>query len=355
MGMPANRSIRFVASLNACLRLPALWLRSARQCALQLIFWNLACLLLSPTASAQEKLSLTHADTTVADYHDWYQVEIIIFANKNPAGNNEIPPFKQRYYPASMYSVAAPAEANWTPENAEQQAQIDAYLALFETVDQQPAPDSEPNFLFESRSRFADRAAFDAGNSPPKNSAERRTLDGFDTKVVSAALNTNRSRAYAALEPSQHELSKIARSLERSSRYRLLTHQAWRQPFTEESLAEPILIQTGMHAGDDYEVDGTLLFYRSRFLHVKADLWYTPITAEEASSQNALAPNKRRPTTNDFLANDMSKDIQPAFATRLSYQLEHARRMRSATLHYIDHPLFGILIKIEDYAGPPAR
>jgi hypothetical protein len=45
---------------------------------------------------------------------------------------------------------------------------------------------------------------------------------------------------------------------------------------------------------------------------------------------------------------EMTQQILPAF----SYQLQHSRRMRSATLHYIDHPRFGLLVQINDYAGP---
>ena len=70
-------------------------------------------------------------------------------------------------------------------------------------------------------------------------------------------------------------LDKIARSLERSGRYRVLLHQAWRQPMPEEREARAILIQAGERSGATYEIEGTLRFHLSRFLHVRTDLWFT--------------------------------------------------------------------------------
>jgi hypothetical protein len=37
-----------------------------------------------------------------------------------------------------------------------------------------------------------------------------------------------------------------------------------------------------------------------------------------------------------------------------AHQLQQSRRMRSSTLHFIDHPQFGILVKIERFDWSPA-
>ncbi|MDB9880049.1 peptidoglycan binding protein CsiV [Pseudomonadales bacterium] len=327
MGMPLKLSNKIACRLLLCLLMFSFTVQAAAE--------------QSPAIDPLNTISGSQTTSeTEVDYTDWYQVEVIIFAHKNPLSSNEMAPFKQRYYPAVMYAVAA--EAEWVPENAQQQNQIEAYLDLFSADSPAQAADSAPGFLFESRSQFLDRPVIDA--VIPLAEEVTDVTATIDTQALLAQLNDNSHQAYVALEPSQRSLNMIVRSLNRSKGYALISHQAWRQPFVGETQAAPILIQAGKHLGDYFEVDGTLTFYLSRFLHVKADLWYTPNLEQDITLTNGTGP----------LTNDINKEYQADVMAASSYQLEHSRRMRSATLHYIDHPLFGILIKIDDYTGPPA-
>ena len=327
MGMPTKLSVKIACRLLLCLPMFSFTVQAATE-----------------QSPAIEPLSTISGSPTTSetktDYTDWYQVEVIIFAHKNPLSSNEIAPFKQRYYPDVMYAVTA--EEEWAPENPQQQSQIEAYLDLFSVDSPAQTADSAPGFLFESRSQFPERPVIDA--AIPLTEAVTDVTATIDTQALLAQLNDSTHQAYVALEPSQRSLNKIVRSLNRSKDYALISHQAWRQPFVGETQAVPILIQAGKHLGDYFEVDGTLLFYLSRFLHVKADLWYTPNLEQDIALTNGTKMS----------TNDINKEYQADVMAASSYQLDHSRRMRSATLHYIDHPLFGILIKIDDYTGPPA-
>ena len=147
-------------------------------------------------------------------------------------------------------------------------------------------------------------------------------------------------------------LTTIARSLGRSSRYELLLHQAWRQPIGNKPI--PILIQTGNRYDELYEVDGTLSFSRSRFLHLRTDLWFTQFEPKFNRQQfvrmqlgDLTAQAEKYP---ELVAFERNKDTHIAVH---SHALRHSRRMRSSVLHYIDHPFFGVLVKIDNFTYSP--
>jgi hypothetical protein len=69
------------------------------------------------------------------------------------------------------------------------------------------------------------------------------------------------------LVPAETTLSGAASTLQRSGTYRVLTHRRWRQTAEEKSASKPVRLRN-----PDGQLDGTLRFYMSRFLHVDVDL-----------------------------------------------------------------------------------
>lgn len=135
-------------------------------------------------------------------------------------------------------------------------------------------------------------------------------------------------------------LSAVARQLDRSGRYRTLLLSGWRQPGYGPRRALPVHVRsdpsmalispeqasgTGfVSVGNDQTgIEGVVRVHRSRFLHVLVDLLYS---RPGASSLNAVADS--------------------AAGTPTLFRLEQTRRMRSREMHYYDHPLFGVLVKI---------
>jgi len=105
-----------------------------------------------------------------------------------------------------------------------------------------------------------------------------------------------------AIGRSAYRLSGIWQALRNSSQYRPLRHLAWTQRGRSKRSAPEILI------GEDIDSDvfGTVRMSRARFLHLDLDL----------------------------LLNTADR----------SYRFINHRRMRSNELHYIDHPMFGVLV-----------
>jgi hypothetical protein len=101
--------------------------------------------------------------------------------------------------------------------------------------------------------------------------------------------------------------------LSRSGRYRSLVHLGWRQRALSRNQALPVSI-----GGSNSEVRGTVRLYLSRFLHLETHLLY--------SSPNALGGTP--------------------------FELVESRRMRSGELHYFDHPVFGMIVRITPYQPP---
>lgn len=168
--------------------------------------------------------------------------------------------------------------------------------------------------------------------------------EGADTLDSSAA----RLGAWRLLERDRMILTDMLSRMEKAGDFRTLYHQTWIQPIRERARAFPIYIEGGNQvsaqpsispdAGQDYglpplettteeasdpvppamqsEFQGMLRLHLSRYLHVEPDLWFTRNSGEG----------------------------QPYWV-----HINQKRRMRSEELHYLDHPLFGMLVRITPY------
>lgn len=148
------------------------------------------------------------------------------------------------------------------------------------------------------------------------------------------------SRAYRRLGPGGHRLKGVWRRLARSDGYRPLFHVAWRQPSLAKRRARPVRIRSPeapepASGGEGRPaprpaVDGTVLLYSSTFLHLDADLLYYRGGAQRATPGAAPFPGE-----------DEAGDGFPTV-----FRLTQSRRMRLDELHYLDHPLIGVLVRV---------
>jgi hypothetical protein len=121
--------------------------------------------------------------------------------------------------------------------------------------------------------------------------------------------------AFRELPPDEHLLVKEAASLARRAGYRVLAHHAWLQPMEEGAAPTRVLI-VGNEGGVRDRIIGTVGIRLSRFLHTEV-MFSLPYERTGAYAH-----------------------------------LVETRRMRSEEVHYVDHPLFGALIRIEPYPQP---
>ncbi len=101
--------------------------------------------------------------------------------------------------------------------------------------------------------------------------------------------------------------------------YRVLLRKRWLLPADTQGDAKRIYLR-GVNA-EGWEVEGTLRFYQSRFLHADVELLLRE-------------PLPRRAATDD--PNAVPK----------SYRISEHRRIRSGQIDYFDHPKFGALLSV---------
>ncbi len=215
-----------------------------------------------------------------------------------------------------------------------------------------------------------------------------------------------------AKQEDEPELQPIDLKRLQKKGHRILFHGNWRQPMQERQQSRSIIIRGG-HALDPqhFELEGDIKLSLNRFLHLWPQLYLTlplpqqwqprdpetiralataqlPILEAQTLSQatfsnhtfvadavaNApLAPadsNRFQIDTetaligNTPLFDNMAKfeaplpdssaitepEIPPA--RYLTVKIDQPRRIRSGELHYLDHPLFGLLIRITPYSLP---
>lgn len=152
------------------------------------------------------------------------------------------------------------------------------------------------------------------------------------------------SNGFILLPSDTYTLTGKATALNKSGKYRVLKHMAWLQPGLAREDAIAVRINAGKNYSNEFkersfsstdfndrrlpanhpvnELDGTVKIVLGRYLHLYTDLAYRKVF--NLGSSDALGRNR-------ILAD---------------FPIETHRKMRSSTLHYIDHPYLGILIEI---------
>lgn len=144
------------------------------------------------------------------------------------------------------------------------------------------------------------------------------------------------NEAYSRLPGSELSLETLYGGLVASrGQYEPLLHLAWRQPAPQDRRTLPVYLSTGPgSSGAPPRLEGTLKLRVGRYLHAELDLLLTRLEPEAAGA---------------VPANDTGLPQGPAYR---SYRLRDHRRMRSGELHYIDHPLMGVLLLVKPHALP---
>lgn len=166
--------------------------------------------------------------------------------------------------------------------------------------------------------------------------------------------------SFQALPTSALWLATAKDILAQSGRHEIIEHLAWRQPGLDENAARPVHI----HGGADYrrstaapalpgpgyespnfygedpgpvtleQLDGTVKLALGQYLHLYTDLVLRKPVATQTIS---VGPEARRDNA------------------LYQFPVAEHRRMRSHELHYLDHPLLGILVQITPVEEPQTR
>jgi len=141
--------------------------------------------------------------------------------------------------------------------------------------------------------------------------------------------------AFRLLPSSVYKLGGVYSELRSSREYRPILHLAWQQPQLTQSRSKYVHIRKDNGTGQQADVndalvklDGVIRIRSSQFLHADVDLFYF-INELSASFINANAGSQD------------SSQIQATFV-----ELNETRRMKLNELHYFDHPVFGMFLRV---------
>jgi hypothetical protein len=333
------------------------------------------------------------------DDPNWYRVELIIFANREPqAAESETWPLLPALSYPDEWQVLSQGNTSIL---------ADRELILVPLENQLPEPGFELAWDKSVDQLLREQRRMDLYRQPRVH-----TESLFDLEIP---------KAMTSLDAEEREFASERKRLDWRDNIDVLFHESWLQPVQDRQDSTPLVIDGTPRAGDYPELQGTILLYSGRYLHIETALWLNtdgsyldndwtmprpplPVEPPEALAMEsfAVAPpwnwlgeiqtsadpaeDELQPIVlsgpvtsgrmteasleyieipEDIAVIDpeapppLSKEDLQAFLSEPEYDFRHAvlvqqkRRMRSGELHYIDHPLVGILIKVSRYEFEP--
>ncbi len=137
---------------------------------------------------------------------------------------------------------------------------------------------------------------------------------------------------YTPLPKSEWQLAAHEQRLKRSRNYRPHLHVAWRQQMTSPDKAQLLYLELPQKNAPA-KIEGTVKIGVKRYLHLETDLLLRRLEKTDPAGGRQTGMLRFGPY------------YQP-------YRLQSLRRMRSGKLHYLDHPLIGVLFIAEKYTPP---
>ncbi len=190
-------------------------------------------------------------------------------------------------------------------------------------------------------------AAANSSTQAPANPAAPPTAAETAAKAIADYVTDLQSQAYRFQPDASLLLTDQDNRLRRSNGYRVLFHRAWIQPVPDRDQSQPMLIQAGEQVGRVRRIEGVLGVTQERYLHLDALLWYAvdPVTNAESAARSESGDDVQGTGADDTSA----ANTEPGYM-----ELHEQRRMRSGELHYLDHPKFGVLVRVDPVQPPQA-
>jgi len=163
-------------------------------------------------------------------------------------------------------------------------------------------------------------------------------------------------------------LAQAAARIANAPGYRLLAHLAWREPRITEGGSEHVLVTGGASQGEHRELEGSIAITQSRFLHLDARLWLNDfgqpgepagpdavelpplpkpvvlLPPQPAIGEPGLAPAEGMAP----VPAETPLSVEPIRARRTVLLLAN-RRIAPGEVHYLDHPLLGLIVTVRPW------
>lgn len=279
----------------------------------------------------------------------WFRVELMIFSHESASAGSA-----ERWNPAPQLTY--PKTGRFLIDEAQIEKNQRAY------------PDGESTL----DARGVQTITLPSENAPATD-IPRQQAGGTDNSAATNQAGTAEEQAPitpAAFTPrplSELEFRGKAAYMQRTGRFTTLFHQTWLQPMRSEEQALPIIID---RSGDEQSwprLQGSVKFYLSRYLHIQTNLWLnTPgdyLPAQWNMPEPPIGPpsliiiEPPSAASDNYYVSDTEPSLDeagmpeivdsgPVYPWRHAILMDQKRRMRSNEVHYIDHPMLGIVVKI---------
>jgi hypothetical protein len=159
--------------------------------------------------------------------------------------------------------------------------------------------------------------------------------------------------AFRALPSNALTMSKVRGHLQNGSETTPILHLAWRQPGVPKNDAQWVNLYLPPRDGSAAQAPGSVfgLSRRTGVQNVAAGGEPALIPLDSLQEQT-FSPPALDGTVRVYLARYLHADVDLIYHRRgieTPFRLDTSRRMRSGELHYLDHPVFGVLIKVIPY------
>lgn len=304
----------------------------------------------------------------------WYQVELLIFTHEDTTTGEQWEATPDLAYPDAARFLVFPELVAARQEEHGGISEVDEFGRQFlrpvieeddvDTTGETDIPLRQPTPVVDP-------------NTPPEPEPP------VETDVLPP-----RPTPFIALPHTARELRGKAAYMQRTGLYRVLFHETWVQPILDETRALPLIIDNSGDLGDWPLLQGSIKLHIARYLHIETNLWLNtrgeylsggwrmpppplgPVSViieepepdpyfgawpelEEPLAEISASPadvEQMPPDPNSIAVPDPNsiaiEEIEPIYPYRHAVLLQQKRRMRSNELHYLDHPLLGVVVKL---------
>jgi hypothetical protein len=182
---------------------------------------------------------------------DWFRVELLVFANRD---------------------VEAAHSESWSllPELA--------YPQRLQRIQQRPyLVSAERKFELVQFDQLLPEPSFDLAW---QTTVEQLLLDYQQSQLwrrpsiqMESLFELEVPVAFVHLPSSENEFARQRKRLNVSGGIEVLLHESWLQPMRERDDSIPLQVDSSLLAGDFPELQGSILLYRGRYLHLETNLW----------------------------------------------------------------------------------
>lgn len=212
-------------------------------------------------------------DAPIEPPENWYQAEVILFTQDGNSRNEAPPKDYLLEFPENWLQLTDPEQEIVSDELSAQDNELGSLKSnLLASANTSPIPQASIPYLGEaSEGLGSEEWATDEPDSADDNFAENAL------EVLYESFVPEYETPFVQLETPSRDLNESASALDRRG-YGVLFHEAWRFQITESDTAPWIVIKAGATDTSRYQLEGSIRFYQSRFLHFETNLWRLKFT-----------------------------------------------------------------------------